>query len=190
MRRGELRGISWADVDLDNQRITVRWQITEQSYRRAIAEEKQGKPARYRTKPKTRSGEDRIVDLDTVSTEVPAMAGSAAARASRMGLQEQDRKLRLHLRERRALRPGRTYFELVRLVQEAGLSHLKLHGLRQLNILLQLEAGVSETIIAMRIGHTSPALIQSTYGHLIGTVGRRAAEATAALVPRQLKQAS
>jgi len=70
MRRGELCGISWDDVDLDNQRITVRWQITEQSYRRAIAEENQGKPAKYRTKPKTRSGEDRIVDLDTVSTEV------------------------------------------------------------------------------------------------------------------------
>jgi hypothetical protein len=75
-------------------------------------------------------------------------------------------------------------------VKEAGLSHLKLHGLRHLNISLQLEAGVSETIIAMRIGHTSPALIPSTYGHLIGTVGRRAAEATAALVPRQFKQAS
>ena len=46
-----------------------------------------------------------------------------------------------------------------------------------------LEAGVSETIIAMRVGHTSPTLIRSTYGHLIGTIGKRAAEATAALVP-------
>jgi len=51
----------------------------------------------------------------------------------------------------------------------------------------QLDAGVSETVIAMRVGHTSPALIRSTYGHLIGTVGQRAAEATAALVPRKTK---
>jgi integrase len=68
-------------------------------------------------------------------------------------------------------------------VQAAGLAHLKLHGLRHLNISLQLEAGVSETVIAFRVGHTSPALIRSTYGHLIGSVGKRAAEATAALVP-------
>jgi hypothetical protein len=39
----------------------------------------------------------------------------------------------------------------------------------------------------MRVGHTSPALIRSTYGHLIGTVGQRAAEATASLVPRKAK---
>jgi hypothetical protein len=50
-----------------------------------------------------------------------------------------------------------------------------------------LDAGVSETVIAMRVGHTSPALIRSTYGHLIGTVGQRAAEATASLVPRKAK---
>jgi hypothetical protein len=43
-----------------------------------------------------------------------------------------------------------------------------------MNISLQLEAGVSETVIAMRVGHTSPELIRSTYGHLIGTIGRRA----------------
>ena len=85
------------------------------------------------------------------------------------------------------LDPGWTYTEFVRLVRDAGLSHLKLHGLRHLNISLQLEAGVSETIIAMRVGHTSPTLIRSTYGHLIGTVGQRAAEAAAALVPRKAK---
>jgi integrase len=84
------------------------------------------------------------------------------------------------------LDPGQTYGKFVRLVADAGLSHLKLHGLRHINISLQLDAGVSETVIAMRVGHTSPALIKSTYGHLIGTVGRRAAEATAALVPRRV----
>jgi integrase len=85
------------------------------------------------------------------------------------------------------LEPGRTYTVFVDLVRKAGLSHLKLHGLRHMNISLQLEAGVSETVIAMRVGHTSPELIRSTYGHLIGTIGRRAAEATASLVPRQRK---
>jgi integrase len=85
------------------------------------------------------------------------------------------------------LDPDKTYATFVRLVRGAGLAHVKLHGLRHLNISLQLEAGVSETVIAMRVGHTSPALVRSTYGHLIGTIGQRAAEATAALVPRSQK---
>jgi hypothetical protein len=54
-----------------------------------------------------------------------------------------------------------------------------------LRLARRLEAGVSETVIAMPVGHTSPELIRSTYGHLIGTIGRLAAEATASLVPRQ-----
>jgi hypothetical protein len=60
MRRGELCGIFWDDVDLKNGdrgggRIVVRWQITDQSYRRAIAARKRGERGRFRTKPKTRS---------------------------------------------------------------------------------------------------------------------------------------
>jgi hypothetical protein len=70
---------------------------------------------------------------------------------------------------------------------QPGLAHFKLYGLRNINISLQLDAGESETVIAMLVGHTSPALIRSTYGHLIGTVGQRAAEATASLVPRKAK---
>jgi integrase len=199
MRRGELCGISWDDVDLERGRITVRWQITDQNYRNARAAEKQGKPARYRTKPKTPAGEDRIVDLDAVSTEVlRARRDEQAKEREQWGPAYQDPKdengrpynLVFTREDGAPLDPGRTTLEFVRLVRTAGQSHLKLHGLRHINISLQLEAGVSESVIAMRIGHTSPALIRSTYGHLIGTVGQRAAEATAALVPRKLNKAS
>lgn len=199
MRRGELCGISWDDVDLDAGRIVVRWQITDQSYRNAIAARKRGEPGRFRTKPKTRAGEDRVVDLDAVSVEVlKRWRERQAAEREEWGPAyaapiDDEGDLVFTREDGAPLDPGRTYSEFIRLVREAGRSHLKLHGLRHLNISLQLEAGVSETIIAMRVGHTSPALIRSTYGHLIGTVGRRAAEATAALVPRknqQLRKAS
>jgi integrase len=198
MRRGELCGISWDDVDLDAGRITVRWQITEQGYRKGKAAEKQGRHGEYRSKPKTRAGEDRVVDLDSVSTAVlRAWRREQAKEREAWGSEYADPTdvdgTPYHLvftRENgEPLDPGQTYATFVRLVRGAGLTHVKLHGLRHLNISLQLEAGVSETIIAMRVGHTSPALIRSTYGHLIGTIGQRAAEATAALVPRQAKAA-
>jgi integrase len=83
------------------------------------------------------------------------------------------------------LDPGRVTIVFAELAKRAGLPHLKFHGLRHFAISLMLEAGVDVTIIAMRVGHTSPALIRQVYGHLFGTVGKRAAETTASLVPRQ-----
>ncbi|WP_281906033.1 tyrosine-type recombinase/integrase, partial [Phytohabitans aurantiacus] len=196
LRRGELCGLGWDDVDLDVGRITVRWQITQRSYVTARKAEQEGRPGRYRTKPKTLAGEDRVVDLDAATVYVlrqwrrtqllerlewgPAYAGPIDDHGDLVFTRE----------DGRPLDPGMTYQTFVQLVRQAGLSHLKLHGLRHVNISLQLEAGVSETVIAMRVGHTSPALIRSTYGHLIGTVGQRAAEATAALVPRRPRGSS
>jgi len=195
MRRGELCGVSWDDVDLDAGRIIVRWQITDKNYREARRAEKRGELGRYRTKPKTRAGEDRVVDLDADS--VKALAAWRAQQqkeaedwgSSYINVADDDGPYNLvFTREDGApLDPGQTYSTFVGLVKDAGLAHLKLHGLRHINISLQLDAGVSETVIAMRVGHTSPALIRSTYGHLIGTVGQRAAEATASLVPRKAK---
>jgi integrase len=195
MRRGELCGISWDDVDLAAGRIIVRWQITDKDYREARRAEKRGEEGRYRSKPKTRAGEDRPVDLDAESVEALATWRAKQQKEaedwgdSYINLADDDGSYNLvFTRENGApLDPGLTYSTFVDLVKDAGLAHLKLHGLRHINISLQLDAGVSETVIAMRVGHTSPALIRSTYGHLIGTVGQRAAEATAELVPRRAK---
>jgi len=195
MRRGELCGISWDDVDLDAGRIIVRWQITDKNYREARRAEKRGEVGRYRTKPKTRAGEDRPVDLDADSVKaLAAWRAQQQKEAEKWGdsyvnLADDHGPYNLvFTRENGApLDPHLAYSTFVGLVKDAGLAHLKLHGLRHINISLQLDAGVSETVIAMRVGHTSPALIRSTYGHLIGTVGQRAAEATASLVPRKAK---
>jgi len=40
-------------------------------------------------------------------------------------------------------------------------------------------------IVSKRLGHSKIDLTSDTYGHLIGTAGKQAAEASAALVPRR-----
>ncbi len=200
MRRGELCGISWDDVDLDKSRITVRWQITDQNYRNARARrEAEASPPVYRTKPKTRAGEDRIVDLDAVSTEVlRGVAGRTGQGDARSGDTVYPRIRRARTAgpttscspERMVLRstPAGPTLEFARLVRDGravtpqaarAATHQHLAPARSRRLRVGHRDG---------IGHTSPALIRSTYGHLIGTVGQRAAEATAALVPRKGKK--
>ena len=70
MRRGELCGLSWDDVDLDAGHVIVGWQITGISYRKARTAEKRGEKVSYRVRPKASDGEDRTVDLDAATVLV------------------------------------------------------------------------------------------------------------------------
>jgi len=67
LRRGELCGLSWDDVNLDAGRVTIGWQITGISYRKARKAEKDGRKVTYRVRPKTSEGEEVPVDLDSAS---------------------------------------------------------------------------------------------------------------------------
>ena len=76
MRRGELLGLTWDDVDLDREQVTVRWQITIVSYGKARKAIKAGGVPQYLTPPKTRDGEQRTIDLDPQTVEVLRLCSS------------------------------------------------------------------------------------------------------------------
>jgi integrase len=82
------------------------------------------------------------------------------------------------------LDPGQVTKEFKRLVRQAGLRDVPLHMLRHGAASLQIEAGVDIAVVSKRMRHSKIGLTSDTYGHLIGTVGKTAAEAAAALVPR------
>jgi hypothetical protein len=48
-----------------------------------------------------------------------------------------------------------------------------------------LAAGTDIAIVSKRMRHSTIRLTSDTHGHLVGGIGRQAAEAAAALVPRQ-----
>jgi hypothetical protein len=70
------------------------------------------------------------------------------------------------------------------LQDEAGLRHVRLHDLRHGMASLMLAAGADMVLVQKRVGHSSLSLTADTYTHMVGSVGRQAAEAAAALVPR------
>jgi integrase len=77
------------------------------------------------------------------------------------------------------------YKTFKRLVHRHGLPDVPLHHLRHGSASLQIEGGVDIAVISKRLGHSKISLTSDTYGHLIGTVGKSAAEAAAAVVPRR-----
>ena len=70
------------------------------------------------------------------------------------------------------------------LAVEAGVRPVRLHDLRHGRASLMLAANVPMAVVSKVLGHSSITITSDTYSHLLGGVGRQAAEATAALVPR------
>ena len=187
MRRGELCGLSWDDVDLEAGLVTIAWQITDLNYRKAVAAEKRGEPIPYRVRPKTADGEDRTIDIDAGTVAVlKAWRRQQVKERLKLGRAYRDRDNLVFTREDgQPLDPQLAYTTFKRLIRRNGLPEVPLHHLRHGAASIQIEAGIDIAVISKRLGHSRIGLTSDTYGHLIGTVGKTAAETAAAIVPRR-----
>lgn len=171
LRRGELCALRWADVDLINQVVTVRTQLVHTGAQRLEG------------KPKTRSGEDRRLDIG--SRVVGALlahqlAQQAEREAAGSAYQDNDR---VFCREDGAdLDPDNVSRIFRRLVTKAGLRQVRLHDVRHGAASLMLASGTDIAVVSKRLGHSTLSLTADTYSHLIGGIGRQAADAAEALV--------
>jgi integrase len=192
LRRGEAIGLRWSDVDLRNGVITIRWQVVDNG------------GAMFAGPPKTDSGE-RLVDLDDGTAGVllahqiqqsieRAAMGVAWHEATTLPHQETGQPVTLTglvftYEDGRALRPEFVTRRMQRIARDAALGERRLHDLRHGSASLQLAAGVPLAIVSKRLGHSSITITSDLYSHLLRGVGKQAAEAAAALVPRAPREA-
>lgn len=179
MRRGEVLGLRWQDVELDRARITVRQQLVSVGGRSRFGP------------PKTRSGEARTVDLDsrTVGTLLAVRLAQDTQRAA-WGPAYADSGLVFAREDGSPLDPGQVTKRFGQLAREAGLPPARLHDLRHAAASLMIQAGVPIALVSKRLGHSSISITSDVYGHLLEGAGREAAERAAALVPRRQRDQS
>jgi integrase len=192
LRRGEACGLRWSDVDLTRGDLVVRQQLV------ALPGE-QAAPCPYCGgqhlgavfgKPKTRSGEDRVVELDggVVGVLMAHKLRQDIVRAQ-WGDAYCDHGLVFAREDGTPVAPERVTKRFVDLVRAAGLRRVRLHDLRHGQASLMLAANIPMAVVSKRLGHSQLSLTADTYSHLLAGVGRDAAERAAALVPRAAKAA-
>jgi integrase len=183
LRRGELCGLRWIDVDLVRGRIVVAQQVVQLGREQLVSA------------PKTAAGEQRVVDLDPDTIRVlTTLREQQDAERAEWGEDWRDFGLVFTWEDGRPFSPEdltRRFPRLVRRFNEdpervgVVLPVCRFHDLRHLQASLLIAANVPLAVVSKRLGHSSVQITSDTYGHLLDGVGTAAASAAAALVPRR-----
>ncbi len=170
MRRGEVCGLKWDDVDLEAARLSVR---------RALIPHGDGVIV---SEPKTAKGR-RSIALDPGTIEV------LKAQAARQ-IDDQDEfegiwsdSGYVFTRESgEPIHPQSVSRSFGRAVKEAKLPEIRLHDLRHTHATLALRTGIHPKVVSERLGHSTIAITLDTYSHAISAMQEEAAALIAGLV--------
>lgn len=172
LRRGELCGLHWADVDLVKREIIVR-------HNRVSVD---GKITESTTKSKAGNRKVPLSDV-VVGALITSQFRQAEERANAAEAWIGDDHV-FSMEDGRALNPYVTrLFDQIR-TQDEPLPPLTFHGLRHGAALLMLAGGADIAVVSKLLGHSSIAITADVYSDLIGTIGQQAVDGAAALVAR------
>jgi integrase len=170
MRRGELAGLRWVDIDFDHATVSP-------TIPRVVVDHQVHDSA-----PKTERSRRRLA-LDPVTL--------AALQAHRQ-LQAEDRHMvGRHYRDHgyvftwpdgRPLHPENIANWFEQHTRAAGLPRIRLHDVRHSYATAALKAGISAKVISERLGHASVAFTLQTYSHVIPGMDKDAATTVADLI--------
>ena len=174
LRRGEVIGLRWVDLDLDAGTLRVERQLVWRD-REVVAE-----------RPKTRKSR-REVGLDAGTVE-------ALRAARRRQLQDrllagsawQDHDLAFTRADGSPVPPWEVGNRFKELCQAAGVPTIRLHDLRHTYVSLLDEAGVDVKVASELVGHSSTRITEQVYQHVRRARRTDAAARVAALLPGQV----
>jgi len=170
MRRGELCGLMWEDVNFSAQTVRVRQTL-----------------AMINGKPKVESPKSRrsrrVLDLDDETADtLRAHRESQAELREFIGTSWTETGYVFTNPTGRPHHPDNVSRAFTGFVRTLDVPYLTLHGLRHTHATQLLAAGTNPRIVSERLGHANVAFTLQVYGHVLPGQQRQAAEAAAALL--------
>ncbi len=171
IRRGQVCGIKWSAVDLDEGRITIHDNLVVVG---GHAVDKSG--------GKTRNA-DKTISIDQ-ATVAALRRWRDAQNVERefFGTDYASGDYVFTYQDGRPVHPDSIRQRFDRLAQAAGLPRITFHDLRHSYATGALRAGVSPKIVSERIGHANVGFFLETYAHVLENDDREAAEQAASFL--------
>ncbi len=163
MRRGEVLGLRWSDVDLPAARLQVRQTLVSVGYSPTTSE------------PKTAKGRRQVpLDARTVAVLKEHRRRQLEERLA-IGLRASSDLVFTEL-DGSPIHPDRFTKHFYALVRAAGLPAIRLHDLRHSWATLALQAGVHPKVVQEQLGHSTIAVTMDTYSHVVPAMQREAVD--------------
>ena len=169
MRRGELLGLRWRDVDLGGGRLSVITTITTVNGR---AVESSTKTNKSRRRMALDTGTVEVLRAHQKRQETERQLAGKLWHGSELVFTREDGT---------ALHPDRFSHLFARLRGRVDLPPIRLHDLRHTYATMALEAGVHPKIVSERLGHATTGITLDLYSHVAPSMDEQAAETVAAL---------
>lgn len=164
MRRGELLGLHWRDVDLERGELLVRVSVVQCGAKAVLSE------------PKTPASRRRLLLApETVAVLRQHRERQQAGKGRWKARSEQEEDLVFPSSVGRFQLPWTLVRLFHKLVTLAGVPHIRFHDLRHTAASLLVRRGVPIKAVAERLGHTDASLTMRVYTHVYEEQRREAA---------------
>lgn len=165
IRRGELAGLQWEDIDCDNKTMTIARSVQDiPKYGLIIKDPKTETSKRVLSMP------DKLVDY------LKEYKVWWDKRKSYFGDRWKDTKMLFCNENGKLISPGLFRVWLQKILFREGLPIVTLHSIRHTNITLQLMAGIDMKTVSVRAGHARASTTSDFYSHFIKNSDIRASE--------------
>jgi integrase len=169
MRRGEVLGLRWQDIDFEASRLAIRHTLVSVGYRLQDST------------PKTHQA--RVVDLDGGTLDLLRMhRARQEAERDAWGPDFQENDLVFRREDGSPVHPDSFTQAFDAEVRRCALPRIRLHDLRHSHATIALRAGVPVKVISERLGHENPAFTLKQYAHVIPGMQAEAAALIASQV--------
>jgi integrase len=170
MRRGEVLGLRWADIDLGVGRVTVAHTRVMVNY------------SVRTSRPKTDSGaRSFLLDAGTVAA-LRAWRATQAQERLAIGPGYTDSGYVFTMPDGAPVHPQRFSDWFQQHLRRAGLPRIRLHDVRHSYATAGLAADVDLKVLSERLGHATTQITADLYQHVPASVDQAAAEAIAAAI--------
>lgn len=178
MRRGELCGLEWKDIDFERAVISVRRSSLYLSGKGVFEDE-----------TKNETSERCMKVSDDVIAMLRIWRAEQAKERLRLGDQWQNSDRLFTAWNGAPIRPDVITAWFHKFVTKNGLPPIHVHSLRHTNATLLIAAGTNLTTVAARLGHANTTTTSKIYAHAIKSADQAAAEALQNILHPVRKQA-
>ena len=163
MRKGELCGLKWEDVDLVARRVSVKRTLIKPGSEPILGPPKVGKSRAVAISPQTAS---LLKRHKTKQNELKLSLGDGYANKDFVFAKENGDPLQINNLGERSFDP---------LIEKAGVRRIRFHDLRHTCATLLLEKDVNPKIVQERLGHSDISMTLNRYSHVTPTMQEQAA---------------